>query len=146
MSFPSWSFNLSWQQHLPCLVTFFTTPNTSLSSYFWTIHHATNGLIAKFHFYTIIPSPTRSLTKYLKPIMFKFYHVSVMGEWLAYNLTNFFNLSIFFPNFFIAIQMHPRLPHFSIANFPLRCVHTSHWPCGYPSFTSHPWQCVHKDP
>jgi hypothetical protein len=53
---------------------------------------------------TIIPFPTCSLIKYLKPIMLKYYHVPTprrafrpRGEHLACNSTSFLGFSIIFP-------------------------------------------------
>jgi hypothetical protein len=34
---------------------------------------------------------------------------------------------------------------FNCKPFPM-CVHTSHWPYGYPPLTLHPWQGVQGDP
>ncbi len=45
---------------------------------------------------TIIPFSTCSLTRYVKPIMFKFYHVLAQRQMLGLNLTNFSKLSTSF--------------------------------------------------
>jgi hypothetical protein len=52
----------------------------------------------------------------------------------------------FSSRFFHSNSNAPMTTTFVTANFPLRCVHTFHQPCGYPFFTLHAWQCVHKDP
>jgi hypothetical protein len=37
------------------------------------------------------------------------------------------------------------LPHTSIAGIFLMCVHTSHWPYGYPPFMLCSWQWMHRN-
>jgi len=64
---------------------------------------------------------------------------------LVYILTNLPNLLIIFPNF-----LHNALDMILITtSFNCRpssmCVHTSHWPYGYPPFTLCPWQWTHRD-
>jgi len=60
----------------------------------------------------------------LKPIVLEFYHVpSLGGGHLVYNLTNFPNLLIIFPNFFHNVLDTTHISHISIANLP-QCVCT----------------------
>jgi hypothetical protein len=84
MSLPFWSFNTSWQQHLPFPIILqsslqsFIAPNTCV--FFFPLNNSSNNEWFTFKIpsksvCTIIPFPTRSLTKYLKLLVFKFYHV-----------------------------------------------------------------------
>jgi hypothetical protein len=56
-----------------------------------------------------------------------------------------------FPSFRLVNIFHNALNITWIApslncKYPSRCVHTSHWPYGYPFFMLCPWQQVHKNP
>jgi len=81
----------------------------------------------------------------------KAYHARILSCFdarghLAYTSIGLFILLIIFPNFSTLFQTWLELSHPSIVGLPLMCVHTSHKPYGYPPFTLHPWQWVHKNP
>jgi hypothetical protein len=59
---------------------------------------------------------------------------------LVYNLTNFPNLLIRFPDFFYDTLNMTWTTH------PLMHVHTSHQPYGYPPFMLCSWQQAHMNP
>jgi hypothetical protein len=68
------------------------------------------------------------------------------GRCLVYNLTSLPNLLIIFPNFLhntsYATWTTPSLN----CRHHAMCVHISHWPYGYPLFTSCSWQQTHENP
>jgi hypothetical protein len=95
---------------------------------------------------TIIPFPTCSLTKYLKPIVLKFYIFWPMDRCLAYNLTNLFKLLINFLGLFHNASNTTLIaPSFNF-KYPLMRVHTSHRPYRYPLLMLCSWQWTHKNP
>jgi hypothetical protein len=65
---------------------------------------------------------------------------------LAYSWTNLPKLSINFLNLFHnTLNMTWIAPYFN-CKYPSMCVHTSHWPYGYPFLTLCSWQQAHKNP
>ncbi len=155
MSFPSWIFITSRQQHLPFLATpqgnmeFFNTPNMCVSFSFQIIPQTTNGSTSKFHLETFTPScPNQHALgqETWGPSCPNFTMFHPWGQHLAYNSTNLPNLSIIFIGFFHNVFNVVR----GITSFNFRprlmCVHTSHWPYRYPLHTLHPWQWTYEDP
>jgi hypothetical protein len=99
-------------------------PSLCVSSSFWTIHRATNGLTSRLHFCTIIPFPTWSLTKNLNPSCSNFIMLWPKGKCLAYNLMNIPNLLISFPSLFHNISNTTWTTHPSITYIPwCMCTH-----------------------
>jgi hypothetical protein len=126
-----------------------TAPNLCVSSFVWTTHWATNGSTSRFHLKALTPSyPFHHAFRWdtRSPLCLNFIMLWFKGEHLVYNSTNFPNLSIIFSNFF-----HNTLyttwvtPSFNCKH-PLLCVHTSHWPYGYPLLMLHSWQRMHQNP
>jgi hypothetical protein len=68
------------------------------------------------------------------------------GKCLAYNLTNFYNLLIIFPNFFQNISNRGWITTSFNCKPPLMCVHTSHWAYEYPLLMLCPCQWMPGDP
>jgi hypothetical protein len=119
--------------------------NSHVFSFIWTIHQTINGSTSRFHLKASTPSYPFQ-TKYLRPIMPKFYHVLVKGECLAYNSTNFPMFSISFPSLFHKVSYTTWIaPSFNY-RYPFMHVHTFQWPYGYPPFTLCSWQRVHNNP
>lgn len=155
MSFPSWIFTTSWQQHLPFLakpqgnMQFSNTFNMCVYFSFRTIHQTKNGSISRFHLETFTPSCPAQHALWQEtwgPSCPNFTMFRPWGGPLDYNSTSLPNLSIIFVGFLHNVFNVVR----GITSFNCRpclmCVHTSHWPYGYPFHTLHPWQRTHEDP
>jgi hypothetical protein len=68
------------------------------------------------------------------------------GRRLIYSSTSFPNLLIVFPIFLHNILYTTwTTPSFNYMHSSM-CVHTSHWPYGYPPFTLCSWQWTHQNP
>jgi len=126
-----------------------TTPNPCMCSSIWTTHWVTNGSTSKFHLRAFAPS-------YLfqhafqwdiwSPSCPNFIMFYPKGRCLAYNLTNFPNLLIIFPNFSHNILYTTWTTPFLSCRHPLMCVHTSHQLYGYPPLKLCSWQWTHWNP
>jgi hypothetical protein len=65
---------------------------------------------------------------------------------LAYNLTNFYSLLIIFLNFFHNTSNKAWTTKSFNCKPPTMCVHTYHWPYGYPFLMLRPCQWAPRDP
>jgi len=65
---------------------------------------------------------------------------------LVYSSTNLLKLSINFPNLLHNILNMTWTTPFLNCRYLSMCVHTSHWPYGYPFLTLCSWQWAHKNP
>jgi hypothetical protein len=120
-----------------------TTPNPCMFSFIWTTHWATNGSIFKIpsrNIYTIILFPTCSPIRYLRPIMPK-----GGGAWLIVRLI-FPSFQLFSPSLFHSILYMTWTTPSLNCKHPSMCVHTSHWPYGYPPLLLCSWQRTHRNP
>jgi hypothetical protein len=126
-----------------------TIPRLCMSLFVWTIHLVIDGSISRFHLETFTPSyPFQHVLWWdiwsslcLNSIMFW-----PKGECLAYSLTNLPRLLISFLGLFHNLSnMTWTAPSFN-CKYPSMCVHTSHWPYGYPFFMLRSWQGMYWNP
>jgi len=68
------------------------------------------------------------------------------GECLYYSSTNLPKLSTNFENIFHSVLNTTWTAPIFNCMYPSMCVHTSHWPYGYPPLTSCSWQWMHMNP
>jgi hypothetical protein len=68
------------------------------------------------------------------------------GMCLVYSSTNLHKLLTSFSSFFHNTSNTTWIVPFINCRYPSMCVHTSHWPYGYPPLMLCSWQWAHKDP
>ncbi len=146
---------MSQQQHIYVLATpqgemwSSTTPSPCVSSSIWTTHRATNDSTSRFHLKAFAPSyPFQHVFQHdiWRPLCLNFIMFWLRGRRLVYNSTNIPILSIIFPNF-LHITMYATwiTPSLNCKHLSM-CMHTSHWPYGYPPLTLCSWQQTHWNP
>jgi hypothetical protein len=126
-----------------------TTLSLCVSSSVWTTYRATNGSTLRFHFRAFTPSyPFQHALWWdiWSPSCLNFILFWPRGRCLAYNSTNFPSLLIIFPNFLHNISYTTWTTPSLNCRHPFMCLHTSHWPYGYPPFTLCSWQWTHWNP
>jgi hypothetical protein len=135
------------QQHLKTICDLLLPPTQACLPFFeqfigQQMVHLQDSILERLHHHTFF---NMFFDGILEAIVPEFYCVPVWGKHLDYSSTNFFNLSIIFPNFHQIASNTTRITTSFNCRPPSMCVHTSHQTYEYP-LTLHPWQEAHGDP